>query len=74
MKFKKHDVVISKKRLIEPASGDHPLLLLCTRGQELEVMDLFSKEDYPEHGKDSYFVRDLNGSYGRFFIDEDELE
>ena len=74
MKFKKHEVVISKKRIIEPACGDHPLFLLCTKGQELEVMELYSKEDYPKHGKDSYAVRDLKGQYGNFFIDEDELE
>lgn len=73
MRFKKHDVVISKKRIIEPACGDHPLFLLCTKGQELEVIKLFPKEDWP-NGKNSYSVRDLNGSYGDFFIDEDDLE
>ena len=74
MKFKKHDIVVSKVELIEPACGDHPTFYLCSTGQELEVMNLFSKYDYPKHGKDSYAVRDINGQYGNFFIDEDELE
>lgn len=74
MRFKKHEVVISKKRIIEPACGDHPLFLLCSKGQELEVMSLFPKEGYPVHGRDSYSVRDLDGLQGEFFIDESELE
>ena len=73
MKFKKHDIVISKKDVIEHACGDHPAFLLCSKGQKLKIMKLFSKKDYPKHGKDSYAVKDLLSKWGDFFIDEDEL-
>lgn len=74
MRFKIGDTVVSKCELVDSACGDHPAFLLCSKGQKLKIKELFSKEEYPIYGKDSYAVQDEKARYGEFYIDEIELE
>ena len=73
MRYNIGDKVKANTEISQEATEDTPAFQFCVEGQELIVKSCFPAKLYPKHGVDSYAVQDINGTYGDFFIDCDEL-